>query len=164
MKLLDAGCGEGIVTVKIKNRFPEWDVVGIDGAKEAIKLAKQYFPGNIAFHTGNIYALPYENDAFDISVCSEVLEHLTNPEKAIAELNRVTKTALLLTVPNEPWFCLGNLLSGRNVFRLGNPEDHINHWTHNAFKKFLSQTMKEQWSRIEYFTSFPWTIAMTHKM
>lgn len=159
-KLLDAGCGEGIVTAKIKNHFPNWNVVGIDGAKEAIKLAKEYFPGNIRFQIGNLYDLPYESDVFDVSICSEVLEHLTDPEKAIAELTRVTKTALLLTVPHEPWFCLGNFLSGHNVTRLGNPEDHINHWTHSGFKKFLNKTAQEKWTCVEYFTSFPWTIAM----
>ena len=73
------------------------------------------------------------------------------------ELIRVTDSYLLLTVPNEPWFCLGNLLALKNIKRFGNPVDHINHWT---FKKFKNFTQKYLSNNILYTTSFPWSLAL----
>ncbi len=47
--------------------------------------------------TLNVVRLPFRDDAFDVVVCSEVLEHLVRPVEAIAELLRVTRSCLVLT-------------------------------------------------------------------
>ena len=155
--LLDAGCGEGFVTEQIKQCFPKWNITGVDGAEEAVIFAKKHVKG-VSFEVGNLYALNFSNCAFDIVICSEVLEHLNDPGKALKELKRVSKSVLLLTVPHEPWFRLGNLLALHNVSRLGNPVDHVNHWSYSEFQKFT----KEQLTGFEckYETSFPWSICL----
>ena len=155
--LLDAGCGEGVVTEQIKQYFPKWNITGVDGAEEAVLFARKHVKG-IDFKVGNLYALDFLDRAFDIVVCSEVLEHLDEPERALKELKRVSRTALLLTVPHEPWFRFGNLLALHNISRLGDPVDHVNHWSFSEFQKFT----KEQLSGFEckYETSFPWSICL----
>ena len=157
LNLLDAGCGEGFVTVQIKSRRPDWHVVGIDGAEEAIALAKQLHT-EIDFRIGNLYGLDFPDKVFDVVLCSEVLEHLEQPEKALKELQRVSKSVLLLTVPHEPWFRLGNLISLHNVMRLGNPVDHINHWGFSGFRQFTTGILDD--FSCEYETSFPWSICL----
>ena len=157
IRLLDAGCGEGFLSKQIKEHFPGWKVIGLDGAEEAIDLARDFHKG-IDFKVGSIYKLPFKDKSFDIVVCSEVLEHLDRPYDALRELKRVTDGALLLTVPHEPWFRLGNLVAFHNVATLGNPIDHVNHWGFNAFKEFTGEIL--QGFSCRCMKSFPWSICL----
>jgi len=52
--------------------------------------------------SGSIYDIPFETGSFDIVTCNMVMEHLGEPEKAIAELSRVLKRggALIINTPN----------------------------------------------------------------
>ena len=157
LHLLDAGCGEGFVAGQIKRKWPCWNIIGIDGAKEAVALAKR-FHADIDFRIGSLYGLAFPDKAFDIVICSEVLEHLEQPEKALKELQRVTKSVLLLTVPHEPWFRLGNLASLHNMMRLGDPVDHINHWSFLGFQQLTTDVLDG--FSCKYDTSFPWSICL----
>ena len=155
--LLDAGCGEGFITEQIKQCFPKWNITGVDGAEEAVLFAKKRVKG-VSFEIGNLYSLDFPDRAFDIVVCSEVLEHLDDHELALKELNRVSKSVLLLTVPHEPWFRLGNLAAFHNISRLGNPVDHVNHWSFSEFQKFTRELLTD--FECKYETSFPWSICL----
>ena len=155
--LLDAGCGEGFVTEQIKKCFPKWNITGVDGAEEAVLFARKHVKG-VCFEVGNLYSLDFPDCTFDIVICSEVLEHLDDPEQALRELNRISKSVLLLTVPHEPWFRLGNLLALHNVSRLGDPVDHVNHWNFSEFQKFTRVLLTD--FECKYETSFPWSICL----
>lgn len=156
VKILDAGCGEGFISNLIFSNFTNVEIVGLEYTDEALKIARN-LNKEITYIQGDIYQMPFQNRSFDIVLCTEVLEHLSNPEDALKELNRVADSFLLLTVPNEPWFCLGNLIALKNIKSFGNPIDHINHWT---FKKFKHFTQKHLNNNILYTTSFPWSIAL----
>ena len=162
IRILDAGCGEGFISNMIYNNIDNVEVVGLEYTSEAIDIAKQS-NNNIEFVQGDIYKMPFEDAAFDIVLCMEVLEHLTDPSAAIEEVLRVSKNFLIITVPNEPWFCMGNLLALKNVSRLGNPIDHINHWTFGGFKKFTVDFLGRDGQDVLYDTSFPWSIAYCDK-
>lgn len=157
ISLLDAGCGEGFIAEQIKQYFPKWNITGVDGAEEAVLFAKKHVKG-VSFEVGNLYSLDFPNRAFDIVVCSEVLEHLDDHELALKELNRVSKLVLLLTVPHEPWFRLGNLAAFHNISRLGNSVDHVNHWSFSEFQKFTRELLTD--FECKYETSFPWSICL----
>ncbi len=157
ISLLDAGCGEGFIAEQIKQYFPKWNITGVDGAEEAVLFAKKHVKG-VSFEVGNLYSLDFPNRAFDIVVCSEVLEHLDDHELALKELNRVSKLVLLLTVPHEPWFRLGNLAAFHNISRLGNPVDHVNHWSFSEFQKFTRELLTD--FECKYEISFPWSICL----
>jgi len=69
---------------------------------------KKYFPNRIGFDiksgpgidvVGDAHHLPFENEKFDVILCTEVLEHLHSPEIAISEMERVLKKGgkLILT-------------------------------------------------------------------
>lgn len=158
--ILDAGCGEGFLSCLISKHFPNVKVIGIDASAGAIQMAKA-MNKEACFHQGNVYQIPFDDGMFDLVICTEVLEHLEMPCQAVQELLRVAKHTLLLSVPDEPWFCLGNLVALKNVKRMGNPIDHRNHWTYNGFVKFVRKTCGEGY--LKACRSFPWSIVLYKK-
>ena len=56
--------------------------------------------------------LPYKDHVFDVIICSEVLEHLKDPQITIQEIQRIAKPGceILITVPNERNLALFRLL------------------------------------------------------
>lgn len=158
-RVLDVGCGEGFTLVNLgRNRIGKL-YEGVDYSRNAIKLGKKLYPG-LNLKEANIYELPYENDSFDLIVCTEVLEHLEYPKKALREIKRVAKKYIALSVPNEPFFTLANLLRGRYIKSFGNHPEHINHWTGGGFKKFIRRNGLKV-SATKY--PFPWTLVLARK-
>lgn len=161
VKILDAGCGEGFITDLIGRNVKHAKITGLEYTKEALEIARS-MNAEIDFVQGDIYKLPFGENTFDIVLCTEVLEHLEKPELALSELARVTENTVFLTVPNEPWFCMGNLLVLKNVSRLGNPVDHVNHWSYRGFVKYIG-TKYENFRERQSYGSFPWTIMICRK-
>lgn len=133
--VLDAGCGEGFVTALLARELPDATLQGIDVSPDAIAYARQHHNHCATFHTGSLYVLPFPDGAFDTVVCSEVLEHLEDPDAAVAELKRVARRAVVITVPREPYFRVLNGL-GRVLGRAPDP-GHVNFWTKQSFQAFI---------------------------
>jgi len=157
--ILDAGCGEGYTLQVLKYNNIGTKLIGIDNNEISLKIAKKIFR-DINTKRGNIYKIPFKQSFFDLVVCTEVLEHLSKPSDALSELCRVTRSYVLLSVPNEPWFRILNFMRGKNISRLGNDIDHINHWSRKSFKSFL---LCNNLSIIKMSSSFPWLIVLAKK-
>lgn len=149
--ILDAGCAEGFVSQRLLEEWPHALVVGVDLDVEALARGRELHPA-ITFEPGDVTSLPFEDRSFDLVICSEVLEHLLHPEVALAELQRVAQHYCLLSVPHEPFFCLSNLLRGKNISRLGDDVDHWQHWSATAFRRLASRYFHPLASRYP----FPW--------
>ncbi len=158
-KILDVGCGEGFTLFRLETNKIGEILEGVDNSDDALAFARKLHP---SFNTkkGDIYELPYQDNSFDLLICTEVLEHLINPDKALLELKRVTNKYLILSVPNEPFFILANLLRGKYVKTLGNDPEHIGHWTAPLFKKFLRM---KGLTIIDTKYPFPWTLVLARK-
>jgi 2-polyprenyl-3-methyl-5-hydroxy-6-metoxy-1,4-benzoquinol methylase len=157
--ILDAGCGEGFTMDKLIKSGIKAKLEGIEYSKESISFARKLFP-NLIIKQASIYDLPYKDNSFDLVVCTEVLEHLREPEKAVKEMLRVSRKYLIISVPNEPFFMLSNFLRGKNISRFGNDAGHINHWNPFGLKKLL----EDQGLKIEKIKlPFPWTIILGKK-
>ena len=109
--VLDAGCGEGFVTRYLAERDPSLALTGIDLSPKAIAYAERHFGYAATFDVGSVLQLPYGDSAFDTVVCSEVLEHVEDWHRAIAELKRVARRHVIITVPHEPYFRVLNDLA-----------------------------------------------------
>jgi hypothetical protein len=63
---------------------------------------------------------------------------------------------LLLSVPHEPFFMLSNLARLKNVARLGNDPEHVNHWGRGSFRRLLAPKLDV----LRLTTSYPWILAL----
>lgn len=157
--ILDAGCGEGFTMNRLNENSVGREIEGIEFSEDAIKLGKNLFP-TLKFRQGSVYEMPYKKNSFDLVVCTEVLEHIDDPEKVLKELIRVSKNYLIVSVPNEPFFMMSNFLRGKNLTRLGNDPGHINHWTFMSFIDFL----KKNGLKVKIIKMpFPWIIILGNK-
>lgn len=127
--------------------------LGLDLRADALHAARQRQP-QAAFECANLFDAKFDDQKFHTVMSLEVLEHLFEPEKALKRLVSLASEAIVLTVPNEPWFQLANLVRGRDLIRLGNHPEHINHWNKKTFAAFVSDFAEVT----EVKTRFPFVI------
>jgi len=151
--LLEVGCGEGFVLSAIEECFSVDPLVGIDVDQPALDQAR-LFCGRASLLRMSAERLCFADDQFEAVICLEVFEHLNHPMAALQEICRVTRQEVILSVPNEPWFRLGNFLCLSHFSRLGNPPGHINHWSARQFTELVRPYLKVRAS----LTSGFWTI------
>lgn len=96
--LLDIGGAEGYKTYIVKRLFNARCTTS-DLSEEACRRAKEIFC--LKSITADIHDLPFRNNEFDVVLCSETLEHAADVNRAIDELLRVAKNAIVITVPHE---------------------------------------------------------------
>jgi SAM-dependent methyltransferase len=101
-RLLDAGCGDGRYFAVIAERPPTERLVGSDIARRILDTARataQRIGLEPELVRANVESLPFEDAAFDLVLCSQVLEHALDPAAALGELARVLepKGTLLLS-------------------------------------------------------------------
>ena len=101
MKVLDAGCGDGVLSVLMANKGAV--VIGCDFSVPNIKAAKGYAAehhiANVEFLVGDVEHLPFPDSSFDLVVSSHVLEHLPDFDQGLREVMRVTKKRAIIAVP-----------------------------------------------------------------
>lgn len=153
--VLDVGCAEGFVLNALRQARPDLAVAGLDLDVAALGRGRQLFPG-VPFAQASIFHVPCYPAAFDLVLCTEVLEHLADPAAGLQELCRVSRRYCLLSVPHEPYFRLGSLLRGKNVSRLGNDPEHLQNWSQGSFVRFLASHV----SVVTLRRSFPWLIVL----
>jgi SAM-dependent methyltransferase len=156
---LDAGCGEGFVARRVIDAVPGITLTGCDVSEEALEIAARANPEG-RFLPGSVVDLPFATGSFDVVGCFEVLEHLPAelPRRALSELRRVARRAVVLSVPHEPLFCLANAARGKNlnVRPRGSDPDHKQFWSRSAFEALVN----EQFIVQKLVGSFPWTICV----
>lgn len=95
MRLLDVGCGTGSIAREVAARISPGEVIAVDRQEGQIEGAKRFAAAgevrNLRFVLGDAEALRFPTDEFDGVYCRLVLEHVTHPEKVVAEMRRVAK-------------------------------------------------------------------------
>jgi ubiquinone/menaquinone biosynthesis C-methylase UbiE len=154
---LDVGCGEGVVTERFAERLGSGRVVGVDldDPKLRAEWERRERP-NLEFHALAGAELPFAKNEFDIACAIEVLEHVPDPERTLADMVRVARTHVLVSVPREPLWRALNMLRGAYVRDLGNTPGHVNHWSRGAFLDFVNR--HGQIAAIR--SPFPWTMVL----
>jgi SAM-dependent methyltransferase len=91
--VLDVGCGPGTISADLAARVAPGSVTGIDLSQEVIELAirnvAQDEAVNIAFLVDDVYDLHFDDGTFDVVYAHQVLQHLSEPVRALREMRRV---------------------------------------------------------------------------
>jgi len=103
--ILDIGCASGWFLSKIADKYLEANCFGIDVYNKAIQYGKKHYK-NLHLRRGNAHKLPYKSKSFDLILCTEVLEHVENPDIVLKEMRRVLKPNGLSLIEMDS----GNLL------------------------------------------------------
>jgi 2-polyprenyl-3-methyl-5-hydroxy-6-metoxy-1,4-benzoquinol methylase len=155
--LLDVGCGEGVLVHRWALAMPDRRVVGIDLEEESIQAGwAERRAANLEYRTMPADDLPFAAGEFDLATAIEVLEHVPDPERTLAEMARCAERHLLVSVPREPLWRALNLARGAYVGQLGNTPGHLNHWSKRSFARMLSR----HGQIVELRSPFPWTMLL----
>jgi 2-polyprenyl-3-methyl-5-hydroxy-6-metoxy-1,4-benzoquinol methylase len=163
--ILDLGCGEGFMIEALLDAGIDAQFTGIDLSETAIADAKARIgaradltsrPFRPEFEVIDARQLVDDGRTFDMVMMLEVLEHIPDPAQMMPILQKLARQHVLLSVPWEPFFCGLNLLRGKNITRLGNDPEHVNHWTRHGFFRFL----RPHFDILGTPGVFPWSMAL----
>jgi 2-polyprenyl-3-methyl-5-hydroxy-6-metoxy-1,4-benzoquinol methylase len=154
--ILDVGCGEGVLTSRWAQQLAG-TVVGLDlpDPKLGAEWSARQRP-NLRFVTGHAEQLPFEEDEFELVAAIESLEHIPDPDRALAEMARVASRHLLISVPREPLWRVLNVARGAYLPALGNTPGHINHFSTGGLRRLLAVHGRV----VEVRRPFPWAVAL----
>ncbi|HSL59751.1 MAG TPA: class I SAM-dependent methyltransferase [Acidimicrobiales bacterium] len=151
--MVDVGVGEGLALERLV--AADQRVIGVEYRLDKVRLAADRLPG-LSGIVADAGMLPLADAVADTVTSIEVLEHLVDPAAAVEELARICRGRLVVSVPWEPWFRLGNLGRGKNVGRIGNDPEHVQQFSPGRLRRLL----ETQFSEVEVLPTFPWLIAV----
>lgn len=128
--VIDVGCGSAF---KLNHFFagkaPR--VVGVDQL-QAVTWAKNQWKNGIEFIATNLEAPDELNEKFDLVICSDVIEHLADPDALLAWLRRLLAPGgvIILSTPDRA------VLYGKDFMEPRNPE-HVREWTFDEFASYV---------------------------
>ena len=135
-RVLDVGCGNSLLPIKLKEKGVSVEVADISDI-----VLKGYGAQGI-----ESVCVDLENPSdislkgkYNFIILSEVLEHLTNPEEVVAVLKKSTDQ-LIITIPNSAFyrFRLHLLFCGRFFTQwVYHPSEHVRYWSHTDFLEWL---------------------------
>lgn len=101
VKVLDAGCGDGVLSLMMARKGAA--VTGVDlsspNIESALRRAKESGITNTSFIVGDVENLPFEDSSFDLVVSSHVLEHVPDFDKGLREVMRVARKRAIVAIP-----------------------------------------------------------------
>jgi SAM-dependent methyltransferase len=106
-RVLDVGCGPGTITADLAARVPGGEVVGVDRAGDVLAVARaeaaRQGRRNVAVGAGDVYRLPFGHGVFDVVHAHQVLQHLSDPAGALAEMRRVCRAGGLVAARDSDY-------------------------------------------------------------
>lgn len=138
--VLDVGCGAGLLANAIAKAGHE--VTGVDISASSLRVARKNDETKRAVYLeANAYSLPFPDASFDAVCAMDVLEHVEEPKRLIAEASRVLKKgglfffhtfnrnlwSYLLVIKGVDWF-VPNAPPNMHVYPLFIKPRELNQW------------------------------------
>jgi ubiquinone/menaquinone biosynthesis C-methylase UbiE len=103
-RFLDCGCGAGDYVLALASRYGV-DAFGVEYSADKVRQAHGHDTLKERVQEGNLEAIPFPDDTFDLALLNEVLEHVPDETKALVEIRRVLRPGgrLVVFAPNR-WF------------------------------------------------------------
>ena len=150
MKILDIGCGSAF---KLKTYFEGFNTIGVD-LPETVAWLKDKYPNDkwVSLDLSKNELHWQLIQEFDLVICSDVIEHIVDPDYLIRLLQKLKYKKLVISTPDR------FLIEQRGASRLGPPQNphHVREWNKREFARYLENsgfTIEEHYiSNIEQVT------------
>lgn len=130
--VLDIGCGSGFKLRKYFGKYP-YKIIGTD-VEETVKSLKEKYPRG-DWRISDFRTKPVES--VDLIICSDVIEHIVNPDELLDFINSIDFKYLVISTPdrniiNEHWELSEEMKNGPpyNVH-------HVREWAYDEFQQYL---------------------------
>ncbi len=156
-RILDMGCGEGVITGIVREKFPSAFITGAEIDADFLIEHRSGRADSLV-----INSLPdvcFSGDSFDLVLLLEVLEHVDAPDAALDAVRGITSKYAVISVPHEPVWRMCNMARLKYLPQLGNTPGHIGHYSPSSFKNILSR----HFHSVVMATPFPWLMALCEK-
>src|SRR4051812_42957379 len=98
-RVLDVGCGTGELLMRLRAKYPDAMLAGLDPVAEMLAVASDKLSGKEDLRIGYADSLPWASGSFDVVVSCNMFHYISHPVEALREMARVIRPggALVLT-------------------------------------------------------------------
>lgn len=125
-QVLDIGCGSGY---KLMQQFAEYPTVGVEvGTTHA--FLQQKYPDRVWVNAAQPDEIPRQTD---LIICSDVIEHVVDPDEMLQLISKIDFKLLFLSTPDRDLV--------RGWYSYGPPENkcHIREWNTKEFRRYVAR-------------------------
>jgi ubiquinone/menaquinone biosynthesis C-methylase UbiE len=105
-RIADIGCGSGEITMRLAQRYGAAELVGVDILESSVEHARREHAAlapRVRFEQGDAFELAFADNAFDLVVCRHMTQSVPEPEKVLAQLDRICKPGGWIHVLSEDY-------------------------------------------------------------
>jgi SAM-dependent methyltransferase len=107
LDVLDAGCGPATISADIADAVFPGKVTALDISTSELDQGRRLAEGreivNLEFVAGSTYEIPFPNDSFNVVFSLDLIEHLSDPLRALKEFHRVTRPGGFVALSAPDW-------------------------------------------------------------
>ncbi len=158
-EIIEIGCGDGISGYLINQNLKGLEYYLADLQSESLIVASKVIKITDSVKL-DARELPYADKSFDLALCLEVFEHIQGWERAFDEAIRVSRKALIFSIPAYPWYQWSNLIFLKNVARMGEHPQHINQFQYRKTLNKIEMLSRPLNLKVNIQMAFPWLIGI----
>ena len=120
-KLIDLGCDDGDITMRIAKKLQSKDITGIDIIEDELNKAKEKNIKTYKMDLNN--KLEFKDESYDVINANQVIEHIADVDLFVSEVKRILKKggyAIISTENASSWCNIFASLMGWQIFSLTN--------------------------------------------